>query len=426
MPRPTRIHLEGALYYVTSRGEPEAPLFRDEQDVRTYLDLLSFYKVQYRFKLFAYTLSASLIQLCLEATSGVTVSQIMHALNSRYTKIYGKRYHRSGHLFQGRYRATVLEKEPSLAPLTRYLHAQADALATSLPQYQRPDSSWLDREDLLRRFTRADLREKAAAEEARKAYGLYVQSAVPEELEEWRRMLEQPAIGSPGFLRAVEQAKAGRQEHAADTDPEEEPVLVPVPVRRGGGPWRKLLSAAAILGFLYSVGSVAFLSGIVVKQAESNKRVQVVIQAAAPNIQQASAVHVSEPPAVPVMATPVATELNGTQWQIQIAPMYARNGSVPVQEDHVTFEGNQMSSSTLNTQGFPKSNITLTPQEDGRLVWETMQTHSNGETVFWRGEMKEGRMQGVFSRHPKDGAPIDFIFRGIPRDLSEPENGRTL
>ena len=65
MPRPPRIHLEGALYYVVSKAIEGTPLFKDSQDYTIYLELLSGYRNQFAFKPFAFFLLPDALQLCL-------------------------------------------------------------------------------------------------------------------------------------------------------------------------------------------------------------------------------------------------------------------------------------------------------------------------------------------------------------------------
>ncbi|MBU0683801.1 MAG: transposase [Candidatus Omnitrophica bacterium] len=122
MPRLPRIHIEQGLYLVTTRGGQTDLLFKDDRDREEYLDLLTKYKAQYGFKLFAYALMSSFIHLLIELMPRTTVSEIMHVMNSTYTKYYNNRYGRGGHLFKGRFKASVVEKEVYLADLTRFIH----------------------------------------------------------------------------------------------------------------------------------------------------------------------------------------------------------------------------------------------------------------------------------------------------------------
>jgi len=122
MGRKPRIHIEGGLYFVTTRGDYGEALFKDDIDRAQYLELLSRYKGQYGFKLFAYVLMPTFVHLIIEISPGATISEIMHVLNSTYTKYFNGRYNRKGHLFQGRFKSVLVEKAEYLAVLTRYTH----------------------------------------------------------------------------------------------------------------------------------------------------------------------------------------------------------------------------------------------------------------------------------------------------------------
>ena len=123
MPRRMRVHIEqGALYYVTCRGDYQEKLFLNDQDYQTYLELIRKYKAKYCFKLYAFVLQPEHLHLLVEPCSSTTISQIMHDLNSNYTKYFNTQYGRKGHLFEERYRLALVEKEPYLAIMTVFIH----------------------------------------------------------------------------------------------------------------------------------------------------------------------------------------------------------------------------------------------------------------------------------------------------------------
>ena len=122
MPRPVRVHMEGALYYVTTRASEGQVLFRHPKDYEAYREFLMTYRERYGFKLFAYVLLPTEIHLLVELAQDTTISTIMHAMNSRYTKHVAKRYQHTGHLFQERFHTTLVEKAPSALRLTGFLH----------------------------------------------------------------------------------------------------------------------------------------------------------------------------------------------------------------------------------------------------------------------------------------------------------------
>jgi len=132
-----RIHIEGALLYVTSRGDNDREIFKDKDDYSAYLDLLRKYKEQYGFKLYAYCFLPNHLHLLLELKEGLTVSDIMHDLNANYTKYFNGRYERKGHLFQERYKMIIMEKDTYILKVMAYIHLNpvAQGLVGNLKEY---------------------------------------------------------------------------------------------------------------------------------------------------------------------------------------------------------------------------------------------------------------------------------------------------
>ncbi len=117
-----KIHIEGALYYVTTRGDNNEDVFKEPEDYKTYLGLLRKYKEQYGFKLFSFVLAPNHLHLLFELKVGITISDIMHDLNANYTKYFNSKYQRKGHLFQERSKMVLAEKDKYLLPILAYMH----------------------------------------------------------------------------------------------------------------------------------------------------------------------------------------------------------------------------------------------------------------------------------------------------------------
>ena len=120
MARPMRIEYEGALYHVTSRGNAGQDIFVDEEDRKTFLKTLSETVERYRWIVHAYCLMDSHYHLLVE-TPHANLSAGMRQLNGVYTQRFNRRHGRAGHLFQGRYKAFLVEKEGYLLQLSRYI-----------------------------------------------------------------------------------------------------------------------------------------------------------------------------------------------------------------------------------------------------------------------------------------------------------------
>jgi putative transposase len=121
MARRPRIHYPGGLYHVIARGNRGQKVFRQDRDYRLYLKFLEEYKSRYDFSLYAYVLLPTHIHLLVEVRE-VSLSKVMQSLQFRYTRNYNLRYESWGHLFQGRYKAILCEKDAYLLELSAYIH----------------------------------------------------------------------------------------------------------------------------------------------------------------------------------------------------------------------------------------------------------------------------------------------------------------
>ena len=121
MARKARVHFPNALYHAIARGNQKQDIFLDERDYQTYLSYLSEYKVRFEFHLYAYALMRNHVHFLLEVEK-VPLSRIMQVLQFRYTRYFNRRHGKVGHLFQGRYKAILRDKDPYLLELVRYIH----------------------------------------------------------------------------------------------------------------------------------------------------------------------------------------------------------------------------------------------------------------------------------------------------------------
>jgi REP element-mobilizing transposase RayT len=120
MARPLRIEYPGAVYHITSRGNEKKPIFKDERDRDIFLDTLSQVDKRYNWLCHAYCLMNNHYHLIIETPDG-NLSAGMRQLNGVYTQAFNKRHNRVGHLFQGRYKAILIQKDSHLLEVCRYL-----------------------------------------------------------------------------------------------------------------------------------------------------------------------------------------------------------------------------------------------------------------------------------------------------------------
>src|SRR5262245_59116271 len=121
MARPPRIVRPGAWYHVTARGIERKAIFLSEADRRHFCELLPEWIERFKTMLHAYVLMDNHYHLLLE-TPEANLSRAMQWLNLSYTAWFNRRRHRSGHLFQGRFKAIVFEPRECALLLSRYVH----------------------------------------------------------------------------------------------------------------------------------------------------------------------------------------------------------------------------------------------------------------------------------------------------------------
>jgi len=154
MARPLRLEYPGAVYHVIARGNERREIFRDDADRQLYLDRVRHYQEKFGFKLYAYCLLTNHLHLALE-TGQVPLSRIMLGIQGSYTQAFNRRHRRAGHLFQGRYKAFLVQKDRYLIALVRYIHENpikakivgraSEYLWSSDPYYRKGEGpDWLD------------------------------------------------------------------------------------------------------------------------------------------------------------------------------------------------------------------------------------------------------------------------------------------
>ncbi|MDD4766200.1 MAG: transposase [Desulfotomaculaceae bacterium] len=121
MARKPRIHYSGALYHVMVRGNNGEKVLLEEIHKRKYLDVLAFYKEKLYFILYAFCIMDNHAHLLLEVDE-VPLSQIMQRIQLVYTQWFNRKYDRTGHVFQQRYKALLCDKENYLMQLIKYIH----------------------------------------------------------------------------------------------------------------------------------------------------------------------------------------------------------------------------------------------------------------------------------------------------------------
>jgi len=121
MSRPPRIGFAGALHHAMARGDRREEIFRDDQDRLKFLSYLAEGAERYKVKVHCYVLMANHFHLVVTTTQA-NLSKWMHQLKTAYTIYFNRRHQLVGHLFQGRFKSTVIEADKYLLEVSRYLH----------------------------------------------------------------------------------------------------------------------------------------------------------------------------------------------------------------------------------------------------------------------------------------------------------------
>jgi REP element-mobilizing transposase RayT len=257
MARQARIEFPGALYHVISRGIERRELFRDDADRARYLSILEKSVGRFGFRLYAYCLMGNHVHAALEAGK-TPLSRIMRSINTAYAGYFNVRHKRSGYLFQGRYKAFIVDREEYLLALIRYIHLNPVKARIAQRVEEYPWSShqaylkgppkWLSTEEVLARFgkTRGTARRRFAA-------SFEINEDRP--YEEARRFA-QTIVGEQGFAEKVAERMPekplviGRMDPGRLVDWVAREEKIDREVLAGAGRRRQISRLRAICGYL--------------------------------------------------------------------------------------------------------------------------------------------------------------------------------
>ena len=214
MGRPLRIEYPGALYHITSRGNEKKDIFLRDKDRKKFLSILENYNDRYRVLIHCYVLMKNHYHLVLETPLG-NLLKVMHGINSAYTGYFNREYERVGHLFQGRYRAIVVDRDAYLLELSRYVHLNAvRAGIVDMPEKyrwssylgyirKREEVPWVEYSLVLSQLS-------GSRERSRKEYKKFVTRGSEGESESpLRELYGQVILGTEEFIERVKGAVRG-------------------------------------------------------------------------------------------------------------------------------------------------------------------------------------------------------------------------
>jgi len=121
MARKPRLHIPGALYHVTLRGNDKQDIFFEKYDRTFFYNLLGEGVKRFGHRIHAFCLMTNHVHLAMEVAN-TPLSSIVQNVAFRYTRFINRRYQRVGHLFQGRYHALLVDADSYFLELVRYIH----------------------------------------------------------------------------------------------------------------------------------------------------------------------------------------------------------------------------------------------------------------------------------------------------------------
>lgn len=216
MSRPLRIEFPGAVYHVTSRGNARADIFEDDSDRTLFLDILAKVVARYNWLCHAYCLMGNHYHLLIETPEG-NLSAGMRQLNGVYTQAFNRTHQRDGHLFKGRFKSILVEKDSYLLELSRYtvLNPVRAGLVTKPEHY--PWSSylatlgkaetppWLTTTWLLSNFSKLQ-------PDARNQYRRFVADGIDDDQSPWSELSGQILLGTESFIQRVRNLREEQEE----------------------------------------------------------------------------------------------------------------------------------------------------------------------------------------------------------------------
>lgn len=215
MARPLRIEFPGAVYHLTARGNRQESIFLSDEDRFGFLEILGKTIVRYNWLCHAYCLMDNHYHLLVE-TIDANLSIGMRQLNGMYTQLSNRNHKKVGHVFQGRFKSILIERDSYLLELCRYIVCNPvkagicpkpgdwgwssynpTAFGRNVPEYLSVD--WI-----LSQFSEDNKR-------ARKLYREFVTAGLTKQSSPWEQVVGQVMLGGEEFIEKVQGHLAGAE-----------------------------------------------------------------------------------------------------------------------------------------------------------------------------------------------------------------------
>ena len=231
MARPPRIEFAGALYHITSRGDGQDAIFLGDGDRDLWLNTLEHICERFNWVVHGYCQMGNHYHILSETPDG-NLSKGMRQLNGVYTQRFNRIHHRVGHVFQGRYKAILVQKDAYLLELSRYIvlnpvrahlvrtardwpwsNYRATAGMTAAPK-------WLETDWVLAAFAER-------TQEAQTAYRRFVSDG-KNQPSPWEDLKHQIYLGSDAFVEAMQRKMGADQRLSEIPKTQRRPVARPL------------------------------------------------------------------------------------------------------------------------------------------------------------------------------------------------------
>ncbi len=123
MPRGARLFVNNAYYHIVNRGNQKEKIFIEPPDFEKYLQLLKHYKRKYAFEIFGYCLMPNHVHIVLGAKAAHKLPKFMQSLTQTYTMWFNGKYNKVGHLWQGRFKCMIIQRDEYFLESIYYVEA---------------------------------------------------------------------------------------------------------------------------------------------------------------------------------------------------------------------------------------------------------------------------------------------------------------
>jgi len=218
MARPLRIEFPSAVYHVTTRGNARANIFEDDTDRNLFCTVLGQVVKRFNWLCHAYCLMSNHYHLLIETPDG-NLSAGMRQLNGIYTQAFNRKHWKDGHLFKGRYKGILVEKESHLLELCRYvvMNPVRACMVKAPGEYEwssylptlgkRQKQDLLTTEWVLSNFS-------SSLRKARSEYQQFVKDGIEGKESPWEKLSGQVVLGSETFLNKLKDILGEKEEIA--------------------------------------------------------------------------------------------------------------------------------------------------------------------------------------------------------------------